>query len=43
MSHNTLGLGRGLGEKHGLVGEDWGHNGAKMRFERREQERGEWR
>ena len=37
-----LGLGGGPGEEYGLIGENWGHDGAEMELGRREQE-GEWR
>jgi len=37
------GLGGEPEEEHGLVREDWGCNGAKMRFRRREWKEGEWR
>jgi len=32
-----------LGEEHGPVGEDWGHNRAEVELRRREQEEGEQR
>jgi len=35
-----LGLGRGPKEEHGLVGEDWGYNGAKIELRRKA---GDWR
>jgi len=34
-------LGGGPGEEHGLIREDWGHNGAEMGFGRSGQEGGE--
>jgi len=37
------GLGRELGEKHGIVRENWGCNRAEMELGRREWEEGEQR
>jgi len=39
----SLGLGKGLGEEYGPIGEDWSLNGVEMGLRRREQEGGEWR
>ena len=36
----TPGLGRGPGEEHSPVGEDWGHNGVEIGLGRRGQEGG---
>jgi len=33
-----LGLGRGLGEKHGLISKDWDYDGVEMVLRDRKQE-----
>jgi len=39
----SLGLGKGPGEEHGIVREDWGCNEIEIRLGRREQEKEEQR
>jgi len=39
----SLGLGRGLEEKYGLISKDWSSNRAEMGLGRRGQEGEEWR
>ena len=34
----SSGLGKGPGEKHSIVGENWGHNGAEMELGRKRAE-----
>ena len=38
-----LELGRGLGEEHSPIGENWGCNGVEIEFRRRDQKGGEQR